>query len=101
MEVDFVRIILKILAMPFVVALTIFGALFAFIMFLSWWVFALVSFLVGILGVISFFTNEVFDGCVLLILAFLVSPFGLPAVVEWIADKLDDLNYTLKDFITS
>ena len=95
------RILLKILAMPFVVALTIFGAMFTFIMFLSWWVFALVSFLVGILGIYACFTNRIFDGCVFLILAFLVSPFGLPAVAEWIADKLDDLNYTLKDFITS
>ena len=95
------RIILKIIAMPFVVALTIFGALFAFIMFLSWWVFALVSFIVGILGIILFIKSQIFNGCVLLILAFLVSPFGLPAAAEWIADKLDDLNDSLKFFITS
>jgi len=96
-----VRIILKILAMPFVVILTIFGAVFTFILFLSGWVFYVVSFLLGIGGAGLLFTGETVSGIVLLVTAFLVSPFGLPAAAEWIADKLDDLNYTLKDFITS
>ena len=95
------RIILKILAMPFVVALTIFGAMFTFILFLSGWVFYLVSFVLGIGGAVVLFAGETVSGIVILVTAFLVSPFGLPAAAEWIADKLDDLNYTLKDFITS
>ena len=33
-------------------------------------------------------------------IAFVVSPFGLPAVAEWLIDKLDSLNYSLKSFIT-
>ena len=35
-----------------------------------------------------------------LVIAFAVSPFGLPAVAEWLIDKLDSLNYSLKSFIT-
>ncbi|MFQ7694775.1 MAG: CD1845 family protein [Christensenellales bacterium] len=35
-----------------------------------------------------------------LMIAFVVSPFGLPAVAEWLIDKLDSLNYSLKSFIT-
>lgn len=34
-----------------------------------------------------------------LVLAFLLSPFGLPAAAEWLVCKLDDLTYSLKTFI--
>ena len=34
-----------------------------------------------------------------LVLAFLLSPFGLPAAAEWLVCKLDDLTYLLKTFI--
>ena len=35
-----------------------------------------------------------------LVIAFCVSPFGLPAVAEWLIVKLDGFNYSLKCFIT-
>lgn len=71
------RIILKLLAAPFVLALTLLVAVLNFALFTGdrW----------GIQG---------------LVIAFAVSPFGLPAVAEWLIDKLDSLNYSLKSFIT-
>ena len=39
-------------------------------------------------------------GITWLVMAFLLSPFGLPAVAEWLICKLDGLNYSLKCFIT-
>lgn len=33
-------------------------------------------------------------------LAFLVSPFGVPAIAEWLVDKLHSAKFTLRDFIT-
>jgi hypothetical protein len=36
-----------------------------------------------------------------LVLAFLVSPFGLPMLAVWIVGRLDRLNGALKDFITN
>ena len=35
-----------------------------------------------------------------MVIAFLISPFGLPAVAGWIIEKLADLNYSLKCFLT-
>ena len=35
-----------------------------------------------------------------LIMAFAISPFGLPALAGWLLGKLDDLNYALRGFIT-
>lgn len=45
--------------------------------------------------------NEVpLGGVVFLVLAFLVSPFGIPAIADWLMDRLYSLKYSLQDFIT-
>ena len=95
------RIIFKILAAPFVVILTIFVAVMQFVFHLSGWVFALVSSLLGLIGVVTLFTGPVHNGIILLVLAFLVSPYGLPMLAVHIVAGMQGLNYTLRDFITS
>ena len=37
----------------------------------------------------------------LLVLAFLVSPFGLPAIGEWLLERLYGVKYALQDFMFS
>ena len=32
--------------------------------------------------------------------AFLVSPFGIPAIADWLTDRLYSLKYSLQSFIT-
>jgi len=93
------RILLKIIAIPFVVALTIIGAVFIFIHFLSSWVFYVVSFISGICAIGLLLTGDTYGGGGLFIIAFII--FILPTIAEWIADKLDDLNFSLKNFIAS
>jgi len=93
------RILLKIIAIPFVVALTIIGAVFTFILFLSAWVFYVISFILGIGGIGLLFTGDTSGGIGVFVIAFLI--FILPTIAEWIADKLDDLNFSLKNFIAS
>ena len=34
------------------------------------------------------------------VVAFLVSPFGIPAIADWLMDRLYSLKYSLQDFIT-
>jgi len=98
-EVMFMRILLKIIAIPFVVALTIIGAVFTFIHFLSAWVFYVISFILGIGGIVILFSGDTYIGIGNLVIAFLI--FILPTIAERIADKLDDLNFSLKNFIAS
>jgi len=43
--------------------------------------------------------GSTFNGVVLLVLGFLISPLGLRVVIEWFIDRLADLNYSLKDFV--
>ena len=35
-----------------------------------------------------------------LVLAFLISPYGIPAIAEWLVNKLHNLNFALRGFIT-
>jgi hypothetical protein len=94
------RIILKIIAVPFVVVLTILVAVMLFFFQLSGWIFWLASSILGFGGAALLFTGDTVSGIVVLVMAFLVSPYGLPAIAEWITILLDDLNHSLKCFIT-
>ena len=41
-------------------------------------------------------------GCIaMLVLAFLVSPFGLPALGGWLVERLHGVKYTAMDFMAS
>lgn len=92
------RIILKLLAAPFVLALTLLVAVLNFAFSFASWVFCALSFLCLIGALFALFTGDRW-GIQGLVIAFAVSPFGLPAVAEWLIDKLDSLNYSLKSFI--
>jgi len=93
------RIIFKILALPFVAALTITGAAFAFILFLSAWIFYIAAFVIGALSLVALFSGDTYVGVANLIIAFVI--FILPTIAEWITDRLGDLNDSLKLFITT
>ena len=47
-----------------------------------------------------FIGGQTVGGIVFLVLAFLVSPFGVPAIAEWLVDKLHSAKFALRDFIT-
>jgi len=95
------KIILKILAVPFVVAFSILGAVMKFFAWLSGRLLAVVSLLLGIGGVALLFKGDISAGVGVLILAFAVSPFGVPAIAEAIAALIDGVNDSLKYFITA
>jgi len=95
------RIILKIIAAPFVVILTITGAVLAFVLSFAELALKIVSGIGALLGVVTLVTGQTTNGIIILVLAFLLSPVGLPAIAGWLLDKLFDINYSLRDFITS
>ena len=95
------RIILKIIAAPFVVILTVAWAILTFLFGFAAWALNIVSGIAGILGIVILLTGETTNGIIVLTLAFLLSPVGIPAVINWLLDRLDDLNCSLRTFITS
>ena len=94
------RIILKIIAAPAVLALTLIVAVLNFSVSLASWVLGILSLILTVCGLFELFIQSNPQwGITGLVLAFLLSPFGLPAAAEWLVCKLDDLTYSLKTFI--
>ncbi|HWQ43019.1 MAG TPA: CD1845 family protein [Desulfosporosinus sp.] len=85
---------------PFIIVLGITVAFLYFIFCVSEWICTIAAVLLAGLGALTFITGgSTFNGVVLLVLGFLISPLGLRAVIEWLIDRLADLNYTLKDYV--
>ena len=78
------RTIIKIIAAPFVLALML--------------TVAVLSFLSCIAGAVCWLACTVFA---MLVLAFLVSPFGLPALGGWLVERLYGVKYAAMDFMAS
>ncbi|WP_050618712.1 CD1845 family protein [Intestinimonas massiliensis (ex Afouda et al. 2020)] len=94
-------IVLKILAAPVMVIAMILAALINFLFCVAYAFCYVICVILVILSVLLFITGETTGGIVFIILAFLFSPFGIPAIAEWLVLKLNDLKENLKDFITS
>lgn len=95
------RLILKLIAVPFVVCLTILVAVLLFLFSLSSFFLTAASVIVGLLGVGLFFLGYPVGAVAYLVIAFLLSPFGLQAAADFVIGRLDDLNLSLRQFITS
>lgn len=53
----------------------------------------------AILAAIIFFAVNRTNGIIVLVFAFLISPFGLPMLAAWLLGKLQDLRYALQDWL--
>ncbi|TEB05601.1 hypothetical protein Psch_02642 [Pelotomaculum schinkii] len=94
------KIIFKIIAIPFIIALSITVAFLYFIFCVSEWICTVAAVILAALGVLIFITGgPTLNGVAMLILGFLISPLGLRAVIEWFIDRLADLNCFLKDYV--
>lgn len=96
------KLILKILAAPVVFVLTLAVAVLSFLHTLAAGVLTVLAFICAVCGLFACtIGGDIPSGMRVLVLAFLVSPFGLPAISEWLILKLGDLNYSLRSFITA
>ena len=90
------RFLLKLLAAPVVLALTLFVWLCIGVLYLSSLVLGIISTIVGLLGLAVLVTYSVQNGIILLVIAFLVSPLGLPMAAAWLVGKMQDLRYAIQ-----
>ncbi len=91
------RFILKVLCAPVVLALALITWICAAALYCSSWLFGFASTLLGILGVASLILSSVRYGLILLVLAFLAGPLGLPMAAVWLVGKIQDLRYVIQD----
>ena len=95
------RTILKIIAAPVILALILAVAVLSFLSCVAGAVCVVACVGLVLLAACAFFAG-LHTGCIaMLVLAFLVSPFGLPAIGLWLLDRLYGAKYALQDFMVS
>lgn len=90
---------LKILAAPVVLALALFTWVCFGLLYVSSFIFGLASTVVALLGIAVLATYSPQNGIILLVIAFLVSPVGLPIAAAWLLGKVQDLRYMIQDAV--
>ena len=87
------KLILKIVIAPVILRLTLAIWICVGLVYVSGLVLGLLS------TVIALLTYSPQNGLILLVIAFLISPFGLPKLAFWLLGKVQDLRYFLQDTI--
>ena len=96
------RLIFKIIALPFLLVLSLLAAVLMFLFDVAGWFLSLASGILAVIAVGLFvLQHQPVGGVAFLALAFLLSPYGLPTIAEFLIGLLDELNYSLRRFITS
>ncbi|WP_425369232.1 CD1845 family protein [Gemmiger formicilis] len=93
------RFLLKILFAPILAALAVVTWFFVFVVDLSSGILCIPAAILGFFGLFIIFVDSVSYGVGLLVIAFLISPYGLPMLAGWLVAKLHVLRYMLRDWI--
>lgn len=93
------KLILKILALPVIIVLTPLTWICFGLLRCSAWIFGLAATLMTSLAVLFALMVSARDSIPLFILAFLVSPVGLPMLAVHLIGGLNSLNNSLKQFV--
>ena len=90
------KFILKILFAPVIVILAIVIWIFALMLKLSAWVFGIIG---TILGLAILLLDSITNGIIVLVIAFLVSPIGLPMAAAWMIGQMQRFRYFVQDAV--
>ena len=90
---------LEILMAPVILSLTLFVWICVGIVYVSGLVLGLISMVVALLGVAVLITYSLQNGIILLVIAFLISPYGLPMAAIWLLGKVQDLKFIIQDLV--
>ena len=93
------KFVLKILFAPVIAVLVVLVSALALILNLSAWVFGIASTILGILGLAVLLLNNVVNGVIILVIAFLVSPIGLPMLAAWMPGQIQRFRYFIQDAV--
>ena len=85
------RLILRMLLAPIILLLTAVTFLLALLLALSTRVLTIISSLGVTLSLLLFVTGDYKNGGIFLLLAWLISPIGLPMIAEWLWRGLDNV----------
>lgn len=93
------RLIFKLLAFPFVLVTGLLYLVCKFLVIASGAVLGILSGIVFLASLVLFFTAGVWAGLAWLVIAFLISPYGLPMAAAWLVGMIGGADHALKDFV--
>ena len=95
------RLILKLFALPLVLFLTVTVGVLMLLLHVAAWLLGLASGVMGIVGVALLFKSQFVGAVLYLVIACLISPFGIPMVAAWLVSRVQIVNYSLRSFLMS
>ena len=93
------KCLLMIVTAPVIWVLTLFVWLCMGLIYISGLVLGLLSTVIALLGVAVLITYSPQNGVILLVIAFLISPMGLPLAAIWLLGKVQDLKFAIQDWM--
>ena len=99
MLLGLVKLLLRIVVAPVVLLLTLAIWICVGLVYVSGLVLGLLSMVIALLGVAVLVTYSPQNGLILLVIAFLISPFGLPKLAFWLLGKVQDLKFAIQDLV--
>lgn len=93
------RFLLKIVFAPAIVLFAILIWLCGLTLKLSAWVFGIIGTILGILGLAILLLDSVTNGIIVLVIAFLASPLGIPMLAVWMIGQMQRIRYFVQDTI--
>lgn len=90
-------VLIKILLFPITLILTVLILFFDFVCLFSTAVLSILSFVVFMIALGTIFIlRETSEGIRIIVLAYLISPYGIPMFAAWLIAKIEGLNDMLK-----
>ena len=91
--------LLMIVTAPVILVLTLFVWLCMGLIYISGLVLGLLSTVIALLVVAVLITYSPQNGASLWVIAFLISPMGLPLAAIWLLGKVQDLKFAIQDWM--
>ena len=93
------KCLLMIVTAPVIWVLTLFVWLCMGLIYISGLVLGLICTVIALLGVAVLITYSSKNGVILLVMAFLISPMGLPLAAIWLLGKVQSLKFAIQELV--
>lgn len=95
------RLMFKVLLLPVILITWILYGVCRLIVLASGMILGILSGMALIAAGVLFFKVGILPGAVVLMIACLISPYGIPKLAAWLTGKLGGLNYAMRDYVIS
>ena len=93
------KCLLMIVTAPVILVLTLFVWFCTGLIYISGLVLGLLSIVIALLGVAVLITYSLQNGVILLVMAFLISPMGVPLAAIWLLGNVQGLKFAIQDWV--